>query len=201
MALDQNWFATVYPFGRWLVAGIALLAAVAGLIGTTFLVGRPGMNSANPFPWFGPLDSFPHLRAVRRDPALLLTLSGEAFFYFLSTLLILTINNPGAAELGFSYTLTSTLSVALLAGICGGSLPTFLDGMLRHAEPGRWPLYVWDLLVRKSALNMSTPPLPPQPRMVCSARDTASPNARLSSASTGRNRSATVLSACRCLRS
>lgn len=80
------------------------------------------MNSANPFPWFGPLDSFPHLRAVRRDPALLLTLSGEAFFYFLSTLLVLTINNPGAAELGFSYTLTSTLSVALLAGICGGSL-------------------------------------------------------------------------------
>lgn len=122
VALDQNWFATVYPFGRWLVAGIALLAAVAGLIGTTFLVGRPGMNSANSFPWFGPLDSFRHLRAVRRDPALLLTLSGEAFFYFLSTLLVLTINNLGAAELGFSYTLTSTLSVALLAGICGGSL-------------------------------------------------------------------------------
>lgn len=88
-----------------ILLGIALLAAVAGLIGTVFFVGRPGMDSANPFSWFGPLDSFLHLRAVRRDPALLLTLFGEAFFYFLSPLLVLTINNPGAAELGFSYTL------------------------------------------------------------------------------------------------
>lgn len=122
VALDQNWFATAYPFGRWLVAGIALLVAAAGLLGTAFLIGRPGMGSRNPFPWFGPADSFRHLRAVRRDPALLLTLSGEAFFYFLSTLLILVINNLGASELHFSYTVTSTLSVALLVGICAGSL-------------------------------------------------------------------------------
>lgn len=122
IALDQNWFATAYPFGRWLVAGIALAVAVTGLFSTAFLIGRPGMGSRNPFPWLGPLDSFRHLRAVRRDPALLLTLSGEAFFYFLSTLLILVINNLGAAELHFSYTVTSTLSVALLVGICAGSL-------------------------------------------------------------------------------
>lgn len=122
VALDQNRFATTYPFGRWLVAGIALLAAVAGLLSTAFLVGRPGVGSRNPFPWFGPVDSFRHLRAVRRDPALLLTLLGEAFFYFLSTLLILVINNLGASELHFSYTVTSTLSVALLVGICAGSL-------------------------------------------------------------------------------
>lgn len=122
MALDQHWFDTVYPFGRWLVAGIAVTVAVVGLVSTFFLVQRPGVGSTNPFPWRGPLDSYRQLWEVRRDPALLLTLLGEAYFYFLSTLLILIINNLGAGQLHFSYTITSTLSVALLVGICGGSL-------------------------------------------------------------------------------
>lgn len=122
MALDQHWVATVYPFGRWLVAGIAVTVAVTGFVSTFFLVQRPGVGSTNPFPWRGPLDSFRHLRAVRHDPALQLSLLGEAYFYFLSSLLILVINNLGAAQLHFSYTVTSTLSVALLVGICGGSL-------------------------------------------------------------------------------
>lgn len=122
MALDQTWVDTAYPFGRWLVAGIAVTVAAVGLVSTFFLVQRPGVGSANPFPWRGPLDSFRQLWDVRRDPALLLTLLGEAYFYFLSTLLILIINNLGAGQLHFSYTVTGTLSVALLVGICGGSL-------------------------------------------------------------------------------
>lgn len=121
-ALDQRWITTEQPFGQWLVAGIALIAALVGLASTPFITRRPGMASTNPFPWAGPVESFRHLSDARRDPPLFMALFGEAFFYFLSTLLVLLINNLGRAELHLSYTATSILSVALLVGICIGSL-------------------------------------------------------------------------------
>lgn len=120
-ALDQNWFDTPWPFGRVLVGAVALLAAVAGLAATLFLIGRPGMGSPNPFPWSGPLGSLRDLGRLRHDAPLLLALLAEAFFYFLSALLILIINDLGGAQLGFSYSATGSLSVALLAGVCAGS--------------------------------------------------------------------------------
>ena len=61
-------------------------------------------------------------RQLRKDGPLHLVIWAEAFFYFLSTLLLLEINNLGGAELGLSYTATSFLPVALMVGICAGSL-------------------------------------------------------------------------------
>ena len=113
-ALDQNWFDTPWPFGRVLVGAVALLAAVTGLAATLFLIGRPGMGSPNPFPWSGPLGSLRDLGRLRHDAPLLLALLAEAF-------LILIINDLGGAQLGFSYSATGSLSVALLAGVCAGS--------------------------------------------------------------------------------
>lgn len=121
-ALDQHWVRTVRPFGQWLVAGIAIFVAMAGLTSTLLIAKRPGVRSSNPFPWSGPAAAFIHLWETRQDPPLLLTLFAEAFFYFLSTLVILVINNLGARELGLSYAMTSALSVALMVGICVGSL-------------------------------------------------------------------------------
>ena len=122
IALDQAWIETAYPFGRWLVAILAVTVAAGGLVSTAFIPAYPGAGSRNPFPWSAVIDSFRFLRTLRKDGPLHLVIWAEAFFYFLSTLLLLEINNFGGAELGLSYTATSFLPVALMVGICGGSL-------------------------------------------------------------------------------
>lgn len=122
VALDQAWIETAYPFGRWLVAILAVAVAAGGLVSTAFIPSYPGAGSHNPFPWSAVIASFRFLRTLRKDGPLHLVIWAEAFFYFLSTLLLLEINNLGGAELGLSYTATSFLPVALMVGICAGSL-------------------------------------------------------------------------------
>lgn len=122
-ALDQCWWETAWPFGRALVAAGALFVAAAGFVAALLMPARAAAGSDNPFPALPLVDSFAHLRHTRRtDPALYTALLAETFFYFLSTLLLLEINRLGLAQLGLSFTLTSALCVALMVGICGGSL-------------------------------------------------------------------------------
>ena len=46
IALDQAWIETAYPFGRWLVAILAVTVAAGGLVSTAFI-------PAYPFPMVG----------------------------------------------------------------------------------------------------------------------------------------------------
>lgn len=122
-------FATLIPqgehgFGRLAVGAVAVFIAVIGLA-SAFGIGRSTVftGAAAPFPLLGPAHSVLHaLECRKRDPQLFLTLAGEAFFYCLSSFALLCINNLGIAQLGFSLTLTSLLSVALMIGICVGSV-------------------------------------------------------------------------------
>ena len=114
----------IYGFGRLAVGILSVLVSTIGLL-AAFGINKPSVpsRSDNPFPLFGPVDSVRHALECRaRDRPLFLALSGEAFFYFLSSFMVLTINNLGVNQLGFSLTLTSMLSVALMVGICIGSL-------------------------------------------------------------------------------
>lgn len=95
IALDQAWIETAYPFGRWLVAILAVTVAAGGLVSTAFIPAYPGAGSRNPFPWSAVIDSFRFLRTLRKDGPLHLVIWAEAFFYFLSTLLLLEINKLG----------------------------------------------------------------------------------------------------------
>lgn len=122
VCLDQQWWATPWPFGQGLVASLALLAAVLGLVSALRIPALPAVASANPFPRAALLDSCRHLAALRGDRSLFFVLLAEAFFYFLSTLLLLEINRLGVEGLGLSFTVTSLLSVALMLGICAGAL-------------------------------------------------------------------------------
>lgn len=122
VALDQHWWNSNWHFGRCLVAVGALGVAVLGLVSTFFITFRAGAGSDAPFPKKALLDSARYLWALRTDKSLFVVLWAESFFYFISTLLLLEINRLGVIQLELSFTMTSLLSVALMVGICAGSL-------------------------------------------------------------------------------
>ncbi len=112
-------------FGRLLVGVFSLLVALVGF-GAAFGIRKTPAAAAgekSPFPLWGPVDSARHaLECRRKDPALYVTLAGEAFFYGFSSFAILCINNMGIQQIGFSKTVASLLSVALMLGICAGAM-------------------------------------------------------------------------------
>ncbi len=114
----------MYGFGRLAVGIFGVFMSLVGLLAALYIPkSAPKSGAANPFPLFGPLDSVRHALECRaHDLPLYLALAGEAFFYFLSSFVVLAINNLGVKQMGFSLTLTSLLSVALMVGICIGSL-------------------------------------------------------------------------------
>ncbi|MBR5998139.1 MAG: MFS transporter, partial [Deltaproteobacteria bacterium] len=122
-ALERTWIATVIPFGRWLVGGGVILAALLGLACAFSIPSWSSpVNRTARFPWLGAWDSVRDFWHLRSDRPLTITLAADMFFYGLSTLALLEINALGMEELGFGMTLTSLLPVALMAGICAGSL-------------------------------------------------------------------------------
>lgn len=122
-------FAALSPqgehgFGRLAVGAVAVVISFIGLV-SAFGIGKGAdcAGASAPFPLLGPVHSVIHaLECRRHDPQLFLTLAGEAFFYCLSSFALLCINNLGIVQLGFSLTVTSLLSVALMIGICVGSV-------------------------------------------------------------------------------
>jgi MFS family permease len=121
-ALDQHWYATAIPFGRVLVAVTVVLVGVLGVICSLGVFSRPASGSREPFPWTGPLNSIKDLVLLKKDPLLLLAVCCDSFFYFTSLLAVLVINTLGLQQLGLSTSRTSLLSVALMVGVCVGSL-------------------------------------------------------------------------------
>lgn len=160
LALDQQlapgntWWPANWHFGRGLVAAGALGAAVLGLVSTFAITFRAGANSPNPFPTTALVDSFRQLGRLRCDPALFVVLWGESFFYFLSTLLLLEINRLGVGQLGLSFTTTSMLSVALLVGICSGSL------VAARGTPSSWRQIMTPALLGIALLLAMVPIVP-----------------------------------------
>jgi len=123
ISLDQNWIATSIPFGRILVASIVITVSILGVF-ASFGVHKhyPAGKTIYPFPWAGPFNSIKDIIAVSKDRLLMIAIMGDAFFYFIASLAVITINTYGIVQLEFSRTTTSLLSVALLVGVCVGSL-------------------------------------------------------------------------------
>lgn len=121
VALDQAWFATAIPFGQVLVAIFVLIVSGVGVLVSFGVVKRPAAGTRESFPWLGPLHSLVDLYTVRTDRLLLTAIAGDAFFYFISSIVVLVINVMGLAELALSQTMTSLLVVSLMVGVCVGS--------------------------------------------------------------------------------
>ena len=120
-------------FGRVAIGGFAILVSIIGIFAAYGIRKSPGKaRSKAAFPWFGPVDSCRHALDCRKnDITLFVALAAEAFFYGISSFILLCLPNLGVG-LGFSLTVTSLFSVALTIGICIGSV---LAG--RH-EAGVW---------------------------------------------------------------
>jgi|LGVE01.1.fsa_nt_gb acyl-[acyl-carrier-protein]-phospholipid O-acyltransferase/long-chain-fatty-acid--[acyl-carrier-protein] ligase len=120
-AIDQGNSETLYQAGRTLVAGVVITVSAIGVLFSFGVVKRPAQGTTAPFPWFGPLNSAKDLYHLRQDKPLFLALLGDAFFYFMASLVVLIINTLGIQQLHYSSTVTSLLIVALMVGICVGS--------------------------------------------------------------------------------
>ncbi|WAW10173.1 MFS transporter [Oxalobacter vibrioformis] len=110
--------------GRVAVGVVGVLMAVAGILAAFGIrKSRPTAVSDEPFPLLGPADSVRHaVEYKREDPSLFLALAGEAFFYALSSFVLLCINNLGVRQLGLGVMATSMLAVSLSIGICIGAI-------------------------------------------------------------------------------
>lgn len=122
IALDQNWFVTQIPFGQILVATLVLCISGIGLLCSFGIQQIGSAHAASPFPWAGPLVSLKDTLAFRFDPPLALAVAGDCFFYFVSLIAVMVINSMGLSQLQLSKTSTSLLAVALMVGVCIGSL-------------------------------------------------------------------------------
>ena len=134
-ALERQWLATEIPFGRWLVAAVAVGVAVLGLLSVFFIPYRPAAarkEDLPPFPWLGALDSARDLWRLRARQGIFWCLCGDVFFYTLSTLVLLEINAYGVAQLGLGPTMASLLPGGLMLGICAGA------GLAARRARGDW---------------------------------------------------------------
>ncbi len=122
--LSLDWsplrFANINP-GSLMVAVVVVLMATIGFLASFGVHSRPAAAKNKPFPWFGPFSSLQDMVSICSDRQLLLALLSDNFFYFLATIVVLTINTIGLKQLGFSQTVTSLLSMSLMLGVCIGS--------------------------------------------------------------------------------
>ncbi len=131
--------------GALLVAVVVVLVSAIGLAASFGIHSRPAAAKAKPFPLLGPLSSLQDMLSICSDRQMLIALFSDNFFYFLATIVVLTINTIGLKQLGFSQTATSLLSVSLMLGVCVGS---FLAARLVTMER-------WSRLLCQSAMGMA----------------------------------------------
>ncbi|MDR1242264.1 MAG: MFS transporter [Deltaproteobacteria bacterium] len=136
-----------YGFGRLAAGCLAVFVSLAGVAAALCInKSRSPSGHAAPFPWRGPFDSLLHaLECRKKDQQLFLCLVYEAFFYGIASFVLLCITNLGVKQLHFSYTVTSMLSVALMAGICIGSVAA-----------GRQEAAVWRRFALTAGLGIGT---------------------------------------------
>lgn len=140
---DQN---PAMPGGLYIGLIACLLSGVG--IATAYGIGNsaPLAGHSAPFPWLGPVSSVQHTGEIfRNDKLLFLAILAEAFFYLCSTFVVLSLNNLGVVQLGYSFTITSLLSVSLMVGVCIGALLA-----------ARMPVEHWTTIAPKACAAMGS---------------------------------------------
>lgn len=123
VTLDASWPAHYnLPTGGSLLAVLVIVTALAGLVASLGVFSKPAASTSKSFPKYGPLNSLFDTYSICKDRQLLIAIFSDTYFYFVSSIAILTINTFGLKQLGLSQTLTSILSVFLMLGVSFGAL-------------------------------------------------------------------------------
>jgi len=122
LCLDQDvlHLGSLSP-GASMVALVVVVVATIGFLASFGVYSRASSARDKSFPWFGPLTSLRDMLSLCSERQMLMAFFSDNFFYFLATIVVLTINTLGLRQLGFSQTATSLLSVSLMLGVCIGS--------------------------------------------------------------------------------
>ncbi len=122
ISLDQQWLQLgSIPSGLALVALVVVLVALFGFFASFGAYSKKAASTGKPFPWFGPVSSLKDLIEISKDRQLLIAITSDAYFYFLASITVLTINILGLQQIGYTQTITSLLSMCLMLGVCIGS--------------------------------------------------------------------------------
>lgn len=112
----------ITQLGKKLIALIIVLTAIFGFLVSLYIPKLKAANAQAVFPIWGPLNTVKVIFNIRKDYLLSWTFLGASCFYSIANLLVLNINSMGVKQFHFSFFNTSLLVVALLVGICIGSL-------------------------------------------------------------------------------
>jgi acyl-[acyl-carrier-protein]-phospholipid O-acyltransferase/long-chain-fatty-acid--[acyl-carrier-protein] ligase len=138
-----NWLADAtgdFGLARWWLSAMVLLGVAAcGVVSSLFIEHRPAGDLSRTFPWDAPQQTWRDLRLLASRRALFRVALGIAFFYAVGTLAQLNIDQLAAAGGAVHESAKSPLLLALIAGVCIGSV---LAGVWSrdHVELGILPL-------------------------------------------------------------
>jgi len=138
-----NWLADAtgeHGLERWWLSAIVLLGvAGCGVLSSLLIEHRPAGDPARRFPWDAPQQTWRDLRLLASRRALFRVALGIVFFYGVGTLAQLNIDQLAAAGGAIHESAKSPLLLALIAGVCIGSV---LAGVWSrdHVELGILPL-------------------------------------------------------------
>lgn len=113
-------------FGRTAAGIFIVCLSCVGLIISFTLKRRPKgsvtlQRTMQKFPWSGPLDSLKHLGECKKDKLLYVAMMADACFYGVAALAVISIANL-SKSFGYSDTVASLLSAAIMVGIAVGAI-------------------------------------------------------------------------------
>ena len=128
----------LFGSGVYVVAAMLILTSTAGFLTSLKTRSKPAASTCAPVPLLGPISSLVDTLQICRDYQLLLAITADVCFYFIASMILLTLNTLGIDELGFSKTMTSLLSVSLMIGLSIGSIL-----VSRYIDLARWSRHLF----------------------------------------------------------
>ncbi len=111
-------------FGHALwIPGIAyVVLALVGFLFSIPIEHQPPKNPQRSIPWFTPGEMWRQWQSVKGHTALIVSIFGSAFFYFVGALLLLVVNEYGLLVLGLDKAQASLLLAPTIVGIAVGAV-------------------------------------------------------------------------------
>jgi MFS family permease len=108
--------------GRLVVAVVAVVVSLAGVMASFGVPHRPAANPAAKFPWSGPAETLRQLREIRRDRLLAIVVVADVFVWFAGSMLILLISVLAIRQFGCREAMAGYMVAAEVVGVAIGGV-------------------------------------------------------------------------------